>query len=35
MTWRHWFVVSILLFMNVFIFGCMILVALGRVRPVF
>jgi hypothetical protein len=32
MTWRHWFVVSVLLFMNVFIFGCMILTALGRVR---
>ena len=32
MTWRHWFVVSVLLFMNVFIFGCMLLVALQKVR---
>ena len=35
MTWRHWFVVSMLLFLNVLIFGCMFLIALGRVRAVF
>lgn len=32
MTWRHWFVVSVLVFLNVFIFGCMILSALDKVR---
>ena len=35
MTYRHWFVISILVFINVVIFGCMFLVALGRVHPTF
>ena len=35
MTYRHWFVISILLFLNVLIFGCMFLVALDRVHLAF
>jgi hypothetical protein len=32
MTYRHWFVIALLLLLNVTIFGCMFLAALGRVR---
>ncbi len=32
MTWRQWFVVSTLLFINVLIFGCMFLFAMQRIR---
>lgn len=35
MTYRHWFVVSVLVFLNVLIFGCMFLVAAGSVRTGF
>lgn len=35
MTYRHWFVISILLFLNVLFFGCMFLAAIGRVRAGF
>ncbi len=35
MTYRHWFVVSILIFLNVLIFGCMLLVMSGRVTTGF
>ncbi len=35
MTYRHWFVVSILVFINVLVFGCMFLVAIGRVHAGF
>ncbi len=32
MTYRHWFVVSLLILMNVLIFGCIFLAALGKIR---
>jgi hypothetical protein len=32
MTYRHWFVISLLILMNVAIFGCVFLAAFGRVR---
>lgn len=35
MTYRHWFVISTLILFNVVIFGCMFLVALGKVRTGF
>jgi hypothetical protein len=35
MTYRHWFVISVLVFMNVLIFGCMFLIASGRLRAGF
>lgn len=35
MTYRHWFVISVLVFMNVLIFGCMFLIASGRIRAGF
>ncbi len=32
MTYRHWFVVSLLVLMNVVIFGCLMLAAFGKIR---
>jgi hypothetical protein len=32
LTYRHWFVISILILLNVVIFGCVILAALGKVN---
>ncbi len=32
MTYRHWFVISLLILMNVVIFGCLLLAALDRIR---
>ena len=32
LTYRHWFVVSLLVFLNVTIFGCVFLAILGKVR---
>ncbi len=32
MTYRHWFVVALLLLMNVLIFGCIFLAAFGKIR---
>ncbi len=30
---RHWFVLSLLLFVNVVIFGCLLLLLTGKVVP--
>lgn len=35
MTYRHWFVVAMLVLFNVLIFGCMFLIAMGRIRSGF
>ncbi len=32
LTYRHWFVISLLILFNVAIFGCIFLIALGRIR---
>ncbi len=32
LTYRHWFVVALLLLFNVVIFGCIFLVAMGKIR---
>ncbi len=32
MTYRHWFVVSLLVLVNVILFGCMFLIAFQRIR---
>ncbi len=32
MTYRHWFVVALLVLMNVVIFGCIFLAAFGKIR---
>lgn len=32
MTYRHWFVVALLILMNVLIFGCIFLAAFGKIR---
>ena len=32
MTYRHWFVVSLLVLMNVVIFGCLVLAAFDKVH---
>ncbi len=32
MTYRHWFVVALLVLMNVIIFGCIFLAAFGKIR---
>ena len=31
LTYRHWFFISLLILINVVIFGCVILIALGKV----
>ncbi len=35
MTYRHWFVISLLVLMNVSVFGCMLLFVFDKIRPVF
>lgn len=35
MTYRHWFVIALLALLNVTIFGCMFLVAFGKIRAGF
>ncbi len=32
LTYRHWFVISLLVFFNVMIFGCIFLAATGKIR---
>ncbi len=32
LTYRHWFVISLLVLFNLVIFGCIFLVALGKIR---
>ncbi len=32
LTYRHWFVISMLLLFNLVIFGCIFLVAMGKIR---
>ncbi len=32
LTYRHWFIISILILFNVVIFGCIFLVAMGKIR---
>ncbi len=32
LTYRHWFVISLLVLFNLVIFGCIFLVAMGKVR---
>jgi hypothetical protein len=31
LTYRHWFFISLLILINVIIFGCVVLIALGKV----
>ncbi len=31
-TYRHWFVISVLLLLNVIVFGCIFLVLMGKIR---
>ncbi|MGB8648279.1 MAG: hypothetical protein WCF84_23785 [Anaerolineae bacterium] len=32
LTYRHWFVISLLVLFNVVIFGCIFLVAMGKIH---
>ncbi len=32
MTYRHWFVISLLVLVNVVLFGCIFLIALQRIH---
>ena len=34
-TYRHWFVIALLLLFNVIVFGCVFLVAFDKVRLAF
>ncbi len=33
MTYRHWFIVSVLILFNVVIFGCIFLIAFQKIHP--
>lgn len=35
MTYRHWFIISILILFNAAIFGCIFLVIFGKIHPAF
>jgi hypothetical protein len=32
LEWRHWFFISLLVFFNIAIFGCVILMLLGKLQ---
>ncbi len=32
LTYRHWFIIALLILFNLVIFGCIFLVAMGRIR---